>query len=195
MKKIYLLAMALLVLTTFSIAQTQKNFYIIGAQLSDMSLNLQKGNTAFGMSVSPRVAWFIQDNIAVGAEAILGVNTSKNYTQFNYGVGPIARLYFGDKTLQTPVKSRLFVDANVGLYGQNVKSGGSASTNTNGLGVGFGPGLAYFLNQNIALEGLLKYNITAGFGNASTNNSIGLRIGFQIHLPQSKLKQLRNEVQ
>ena len=91
-------------------------------------------------------------------------------------------------------KTRWFAEANVGIFGSNTKVSGSPSVNTNGLGIGFGPGLAYFLNENIALEVLAKYNLTVGFGNATTNNGLNIGIGFQIHLPKAKLKAMKADV-
>lgn len=151
-----------------------------------MSLNLQKGNTAFSFSVQPKVAWFIKDNLAVGAQVIAGVNTSNGYSSFNYGIGPLARYYMGSTDISTK-KSKLFFEGNAGVFGQNVKVTGSPSTNTNGFGLGIGPGYTYFVNKNVALEGLLKYNLNVGFGNSTTNNSITLGIGFQIYLPKAKM--------
>lgn len=155
--------------------------------MSDLSLNLQKGNTAFSFSVQPKVAWFIKDNLALGGQVIAGVNTSNGYTAFNYGIGPLARYYMGSAETNMK-KSKIFFEGNAGIFGQNVKVTGSPSTNTNGFGLGIGPGYAYFVNQNVALEGLLKYNLNVGFGNSTTNNSITLGIGFQIYLSKSKVK-------
>ncbi|MBK7884752.1 MAG: porin family protein [Chitinophagaceae bacterium] len=198
MKKIYLVAAALLSMTAATFAQTQKGYYIIGGQLSNMNLDLQKNGTAFSLNVTPRVAWFIQDNFAVGGEVLIGLNTLKGSTQFNYGIGPIARYYVAEKGMQLMKKTNFFVDANIGVYGQNSKSDGNSSVSTNGLGVGIGPGLAYFINQNISIEGLLKFRHTSNFGNSinvnKNSSAINLAIGFQIHLPGSKLKQMRNEV-
>lgn len=194
MKKIYAIAA---VLCLFAInnasAQTQKDWYIIGGNISNINLDFQKGNTNFGLDLTPKVAWFIKDNIAVGAQALIGLETRKGFTTFKYGIGPIARYYFKDNALESVKKTRFFLDGNVGINGTNSKVG-SASTNTNGLGIGFGPGIAYFLNQNIALEVLAKYNLTAGFGNSTTNNNLNIGIGFQIHLPKSKLKAMKSDI-
>ena len=99
----------------------------------------------------------------------------------------MARFYTANKTTDIK-KSRIFLEGNVGIFGQNVKVTGTPSTNTNGLGVGIGPGIAYFVNQNVAIEGLLKYNVNVGFGNSTTNNALTLGIGFQIYLPGSKVR-------
>lgn len=187
MKKIMFILPVFIFFSLASNAQTQKGWYLIGGDLADMGLDLQSGNTAFSFSVQPKVAWFISNNFAVGGQVIAGVNTSNGYTAFNYGIGPLARYYLPSKETNRK-NSRIFFEGNVGIVGQNVKVTGSPSTNTNGLGIGIGPGYAYFINQNIALEALAKYNLNVGFGNSTTNNSLTLGVGFQIYLPQSKVK-------
>lgn len=175
-------------------AQTQKDYFLIGGSLSNIDLNFQNSNTAFSLNLTPRVAWFVRDNFALGAEVLVGVDASKGYTAFNYGIGPIARYYVPQRDAKITPRARVFFEGNVGLHGQNVKTSGYPSTNTNGLGIGIGPGLAYFLNTNIALEALAKYNLDVGFGNSVTNNSINLSLGFQIFLPRAKLRSLKNEL-
>ena len=46
----------------------------------------------------------------------------------------------------------------------------------------------YFITPNVALEALLKYNGTFGAG---SSNGLGFNLGFQIHLPSGKLKQMK----
>ncbi len=72
-----------------------------------------------------------------------------------------------------------FVEGNVGLEGDNVSHGAT----TNGLGIGIGPGVAYFITPNIGLEGLLKYNGIIGGGNDALRNTLNFNFGFQIYLP------------
>ncbi len=199
MKKIYLfLTVAAIFASTLGYSQIQRNYYIIGGQLTNLNLGFQKGGTNFSLNVTPRVAWFVQDNFAIGGEVLLGLNTSKGFRQFNYGIGPIARYYFPDTTFRLMRRSRFFLDANIGFYGQNSKSSGESTVSTNGMGFGIGPGLAFILNPNITLEGLVKYNFTSDFTNApdvnKNSNALRIGIGFQIHLPRAKLRQLRNEV-
>ncbi|MEP6595022.1 MAG: hypothetical protein ABJA71_03705, partial [Ginsengibacter sp.] len=63
------------------------------------------------------------------------------------------------------------------------------------LGLGFGPGYAYFITPNIGLETLLKYNGIIGFGNATTQSNLNLNVGFQIYLPTRNLKtRLENDI-
>ncbi len=190
MKKRSLLLAAVLFMGICSFSQTQKGYYIIGAQLASMDLNFQSGNTSFGLQLQPQVAWFVKDNLAVGGQVLLGLNTSKGYTQFNYGIGALGRYYIADKATQITSKTKFFLEANAGITGTNIKVAG-VSSNTNGLGLGFGPGLAYFITDNVALEGLLKYNLGIGFGNSTTTNNLHFNLGFSIHLPQSKIKDLK----
>ena len=165
-------------------AQTQRGNVMWGASVSNIGLDLQRGNTGFNFDLTPKIGYFIADDFAIGPEVIIGLNTNSGSTVFNYGIGGFGR-YFLTNSPETQVVrgSRWFVEANAGLTGSNVKIAGSSSSNTNGLGIGFGPGLSYFVTERIALEGLLKYNLGVGFGNSTTTNRIGLGIGFQIYLP------------
>ncbi len=194
MKKIFALAVTAFIFSTATQAQTEKDWYIIGGSLSNIGLNFQNSNTTFSLDVTPRVAWFVQDDFAIGGEALIGLQTGDGFTTTNYGIGPIARYYLSGNALESVGKTRWFLDANVGIYGANTKVTGMESASTNGLGIGFGPGLAYFINKNIALEAVAKYNLTVGFGNSTTNNGLNVGLGFQIHLPKSKLKSLENDV-
>ena len=175
-------------------AQTQKDWYMIGANISDIALGLQKDNNTFKFKVSPKIAWFIKDNLAVGGEVGLGLTTSKTTTQFDYTIGPLARYYFKGNGLNSVSKTRWFAEANVGFQGSNIKTKGFDGVSTNGIGFGIGPGLAYFINQNIALEALAKWNMTAGFGNSTTFNSINIGVGMQIYLPKAKIQSMKQDV-
>ena len=194
MKTIVLLVFAFFSFTLTTRAQTSKNWYLIGGSISNINLEFQKSNTTFGFDITPRVAWFIKDNIAVGAQALMGFNTGDGYTTSSYGIGPIARYYFADRAIQAVRKTRWFLDGNVGFHGTNTKVSGEDGVSTNGLGIGFGPGLAYFINQNIALEVLPKYNLTVGFGNATTDNALNISIGLQVYLPRAKLNAMKNDI-
>ena len=129
----------------------------------------------------------MQDDFAIGNEVLLGLETGDSFTTTNYGIGLIARYYLSGNPLESVGKTCWFLDSNVGIYGTNTKVSGMECVITNGLGFGFGPGLAYFINKNIALEAVVKYNST-------TNNSFNIGLGFQIHLPKSKFKSLENDV-
>ncbi|MFT4156023.1 hypothetical protein [Parafilimonas sp.] len=174
-------------------AQIEKGNVMIGGDLADFSLGLNK-NSHFTISLSPKAAWFIKDNIAVGAYGSLGLDVVKGSTSTTYGVGGLGRYYFGPRQVNTEsvVKhTRFFGEANLGIEGQNIAEGST----TNGLGIGFGPGLAYFVTPNIGLETLLKYHGIVGFGNDPLNSRLSLNFGFQIYLPgKSTLNKIKSDV-
>jgi len=196
MKKIVLLLCATVGLfgITRSSAQLQQGNLLVGATLGDMNLGLQSGNTSFSLSISPKVGWFILDNVVLGGEVKLGFSTDSKGTDISYGVGAFGRYYFGQKEMVLMKHARFFGEASAGINGVNVDpKGPEGSTNTNGLGIGFGPGVTYFITPNIGLEALLKYDLTVGFGNATTSNNFGLHVGFQIYLPSKKARAIYND--
>ena len=187
-----LLLTGILFLSSPTFSQIQKGNILVGGDIANLGLGLRKGSV-FTMRIDPKLAYFIKDNVAIGAYIDLGVQAFRGTTAFDYGVGVLGRYYFPDKNNENPLRhSRFFVEGNVGFTGANVSGGGNS---TNGLGIGFGPGYAYFITPNVGLETLLKYNGLVGFGNATTQSNLNLNIGFQIYLPTRKLRtRIENDV-
>ncbi|PZF74377.1 porin family protein [Taibaiella soli] len=189
-------ACALLAGTTAQ-AQTQlsQGNLLVGSDISNFNLNFQKENTAFSMSLAPKLGYFIKDNIALGGYLNIDFATSDGATDLGYGLGAFGRYYVKNKSLEFVKNSRFFIEANAGLAGRNISVKDGGKTNTNGLGIGIGPGWTYFVTPNVGLEALLKYDIAAGFGNAPTSTSLNLNVGFQIYLPGKKMqKQLKSDI-
>lgn len=191
MKKVLLFAMfATAVGTIQSNAQLQKGSVLIGGDLAGFDLGLNEGST-FTMSITPKAAWFVRDNVALGGYVDFGLSTAEGRgTSASYGVGGLGRYYFPKADVNVAKSTRFFAEANLGIQGVNTAGGNS----TNGLGLGFGPGLAYFVTNNIALESLLKYNGIIGFGSSATSSRLQLNLGFQIYLPGSKVKSEINQL-
>ncbi|RFM26517.1 hypothetical protein [Deminuibacter soli] len=188
-KRLMTLAIVLVACTCTAVnAQIQRGNVLIGADLANFNFGLNHG-AATNINLTPKAAWFIKDNLALGAFVHFGLQTAKDApTYTTYGVGPLARLYVNkiNNTNITVLKHTLFfVEGNVGLEGTNISKGGGS---TNGLGLGIGPGLAYFITPNIGLEGLLKYNGVVGFGSSTTSSALNLNIGFQIYLSGARVK-------
>ncbi len=159
-------------------AQIQRGNVMIGGNFADLNLGLDKPSS-FELTVSPKAAWFVQDNIALGAYVDFGLQTAKGQgSTVSYGVGPLARYYTGSD-VEVLNHGRLFGEATVGIQGRNETTG----SNTNGLGFSVGPGFAYFITPNIGVETLLKYNGLTGFGNEGYQSRLGLSFGLQIYLP------------
>ncbi|WP_462265024.1 hypothetical protein [Mucilaginibacter sp.] len=180
MKKfIYLSTILAVVFTLSASAQIQKGNVLLGGDLADIRLGLDNSKV-FQFNVTPKAAWFVEDNVAVGAYVNLGVLTAHNSsTTFTYGVGTFGRYYTGTD-VEVLRHGRFFGEANIGIGGVNVSDGGG---NTNGLNFGFGPGFAYFVTPSVGLETLLKYNGVGGFGNAGYQSTLTLNFGLQVYLP------------
>jgi len=171
-------------------AQIQRGNLLVGGDIANFNFDLGRGG-AFQATVDPKVAFFLKDNVALGAYIDFGLSTAKGAgTTTNYGVGALGRYYVNDSTTNILKHGRLFFEGNVGLEGISVSSG----ANTTGLGIGIGPGYAYFITPNIGLETLLKYNGIVGFGSQAYTSSLNLGVGFQIYLSNRKAQTLINEV-
>lgn len=183
-KKVLTAVIGFLMFAVTASAQLQKGNVLIGGDLAGFDLGLNDG-TSFNMNLTPKVAWFIRDNTALGGYVDLGLSTAKNAgTTVNYGVGALGRYYFPSSDVNVARSIRFLVEANAGIQGVNTAGGSS----TNGLGLGIGPGLTYFVTQNVALESLLKYNGIIGFGSSATSSRLQLNLGFQIYLPGNKVR-------
>src|SRR5688572_16103086 len=171
-------------------AQIQRGNILIGADIANFDLGLDEGGN-FSFLIRPKVAFFIRDNVAVGAYLLTGLTTAKGEgASVQYGVGALSRYYFEGASAELIRHSRVFVEGNVGINGDNPATG----DNTNGLGLGIGPGIAYFLTPNIGLEALLKYNGIIGFGSKPTSNNLNFSVGFQIYLTSARARAIRDQI-
>jgi hypothetical protein len=179
MKKFTLLSFLILMTLIFSAkAQIQKGNVLVGGNFANLNLGLNSPNV-FSFDITPKAAWFVQDNIALGGYVNLGLQTAKgSSTTTNYGVGALGRYYTGSD-VEVLRHGRIFGEATAGIGGVNVSDGGG---NTNGFNFSVGPGFAYFVTPSIGLETLLKYNGLTGFGNQSFQSSLQLSFGFQVYL-------------
>jgi hypothetical protein len=195
MKQKTLLLLVALIFTAFVVkAQIQRGNVLVGAGISNFNYSLTKGHD-FSMRIDPKAAWFIRDNFALGAYVTFGLSTAKGVgTKVDYGVGPLARVYVAGDALAAVRHTRLFVEANVGIEGTN-NNQTVPKNSTNGLGLGIGPGLAYFITPNIGLEGLIKYQGIIGFGTAVTTSQLNFGVGFQVYLPNRSLRNAATNTQ
>lgn len=195
MKKLILTGIfAVAGLATTMNAQIQKGNWMVGSSLisSRFGLNTDAG---YDISIQPKGAYFIKDNVAVGGYVTLGTSkvSKDSGTQFTYAVGGLGRYYLspGEKGVDNLLNhGRWFFEGNLGIGGQSTKGG----TSTTGLDFGVGPGYSYFITPNIGLEGLVKYAGVTGFGNEGLTSNITFNLGFSIYIPTSKAKQVVNDV-
>ena len=192
MRKLSLLTVFALLTLCYSVnAQIQKGNVFVGGNFANLNLGLDDPKI-FSVDITPKAAWFIQDNIAVGGYLNFGLETAKHApTTTSYGVGALGRYYAG-KDVEVLRHGRFFAEATAGFGGVNVSDNGGK---TNGLNLSVGPGFAYFITPNIGLETLLKYNNLVGFGSATSQSNFNLSFGLQIYLPgQSTGNKVKGDV-
>ncbi|ASW75942.1 hypothetical protein IQ37_08365 [Chryseobacterium piperi] len=181
-------------LTTTANAQIQKGNWMVGSSILASNFGLNTGG-GYNIALQPKAAYFVEDNLAIGGYTTLGISktTKASKTRFDYAVGGLGRYYLspGEQGVNNLLHhGRWFFEGNIGIGGSSVESGNS----TTGLDFGAGPGYSYFITPNIGLEGLVKYNGVAGFGNNGLTSTITFNVGFSIFLPTSKGKQIINDV-
>lgn len=138
MKKFFLLLVIMLAGASFSHAQLASGKYMIGG-----SLGFNSGGPTWNLS--PSAGYMITDDIGLGAD----LNAFDNGAGFGMGIGVAARKYWSimDKTY-------LYGHAglNIGVVG-----GG-------GVGLNVYPGVMYFLNERLAIDGRLSGLTGGGLG-------------------------------
>lgn len=193
-KLIFTGILAIAGLATTANAQIQKGNWMVGSSLLSSNFGLNTGG-GYSIALQPKGAYFVEDNVAVGGYVNLGISkvTNGSPTRFDYGVGALGRYFLspGEKGVDNLLNhGRWFFEGNVGIGGSSVENGNS----TTGLDFGVGPGYSYFITPNIGLEGLVKYQGQAGFGNEGLNSNITFNVGFSIYLPTSKAREVANDV-
>jgi len=188
MKKLFTLIILSHLIIGSARSQIQSGNLLWGADIANFDLSLNKGGN-FSIRLDPKLAYFFSNNLALGGYLNFGLLTSKGGGEsIDYGVGLLGRYYLGTEA-NVIRNSRFFLEANAGIEGTNPASG----ENTNGLGLGIGPGWTYFLTSNIGLEALLKYRGIVGFGNRVSSSDLQLSVGFQIYLPSAQLRRRLEE--
>ncbi len=184
MKKVTLVVL-LVANVMAAMSQTEKGSKLIGASFFTMGFSSQDYSSTssspvgyedksktnnFNVGVSPSVAWFVKNNLAVGFTVAVAYEhsqtkypenlysgSSKNTSNgTNYSVGPYARYYVGGTD-----KGKLFaeVDASIGFYAGKVKytssgyTGESKSRAIGNLGGGVQLGYEHFISKNIGVFG------------------------------------------
>lgn len=185
-----LVAIAFIAITSSANAQIQQGNILMGGDLANFNLGLN-GPKILDIEISPKAAWFVRDNIALGGYLDFGIKTAKHVnTTTTYSVGALGR-YYGGKQDEIVKHSRFFGELTAGFGGADVSHGGS----TNGLDISAGPGYAYFITPNIGLEFLVKYDSLIGFGSTPYQGNVNAALGFQIYLDgSSAAKRVKNDM-
>jgi hypothetical protein len=143
--------------------------------------------STFGINLLPRVGYFVIDNLAVGADILVGFSSEKSkssdykYSESTLAIGPFGRYYFPMEKINP------FIEANVGFGTWKQKySNGTTNESKEGLllfGVGAGAGKS--LGENVMIEALVGYSSQTWKDEEETKytyGTIGLKVGFTMFL-------------
>lgn len=158
-------------------AQIEKGTKMIGIGLGNMSYDFEA--ETFSISLYPSAARFVNPQLAIGAQANLGVQFVDE-PAFVIGLRPFARLYSRSQSAD-----RFFGQATIG--GNTLIQGDPLFYFSYGAGAGYNR----FINPNLALELGLFYNGIAG---DFESNIISLNLGVQVFLRKEERLFRRKEL-
>ncbi|MEM9921213.1 MAG: hypothetical protein AAF990_24140 [Bacteroidota bacterium] len=180
--KILITFILLLVLNT-SYAQLEKGNLLIGGSVAlDMQL-VEDGDNLLVVFVNPSILTLITNNFAVGGVVGLTYRKRGEASATSLSVLPSGRLYFPGLIDNVA----FFVDAQIGLQLESFGFDGFSNTES-AFAFGFGPGMAFFISDNISIDtGLSFYQAGDDVDQSSTFlSSIHFNIGLQVFLTRKK---------
>jgi Outer membrane protein beta-barrel domain len=170
-----------IVLSAGSFAQTQKGDWLVGGLLQ---LNTAKNSTSF--EFSPNAGYFVLDNFAVGARLVTAYEQLGDLNITSFGFGPFARYYFSEKNIKP------FFAADFDFQNQKFKTD-LGSVTENAFNYFLGGGVAFFINDNVAVEGLLGYRHTK-VKEEEGNGGLNFRVGFQVYITRHQAQSVKSSL-
>jgi hypothetical protein len=138
------------------------------------NVNLTSKTSFYFISISPGVAYFVIDKLAIGLNAAFYYNGSANNKYYSIGIGPMARYYFNNG---------IFLKADADYSILNYTSSGASTEKYLTLVPGFG--YAFFLNPKVSLEPALCYefdNINLNVSSKHKINSLRIELKLSVFL-------------
>ncbi len=194
MKKYYLFLIPFLfALALTASAQTQKGALLLGGA---GSFNFEKNFLKqYQASLSPRVGYFVANNLAVGLglEMTYSKIKSDQYNRYGYppyhirslsaGISPFVRYYIGNSS------TRFFAQAAPSFSrswsNRTVTSEQTISDATNFISASGGVGVVHFITEQVGLEAFLDYTHTLLPAVEPSTKRLGFNVGLQFYLPGS----------
>ncbi|MBC5837242.1 OmpW family outer membrane protein [Flavobacterium muglaense] len=138
------------------------------------------------VSFSPKISYFVAENLAVGVQVSVGSSKSEfNGTTLSksssFGAGVFGRYYF----LDLGQRFKTYAEAGVN-YGSTKEGLSPADVKATGLGAGLGLGINYFVTKkivlNFALRDILSYS-TAKVDGGKSSSSFGFDLNGNVANP------------
>ncbi|MCC7504848.1 MAG: porin family protein [Saprospiraceae bacterium] len=165
MKKCTLFVLALLFATT-AFAQLQKGTVLLGGTVGFNNYS-EDGDGFTVINLSPTAAYFTSNRLAVGGRINIAITTGDVVDQTVIGLAPLVRYYFNDSG-----NTRYFGQGSLGFQNQKVEGFGESYWE-----LGLGVGADFFVNDRVAIEGVLGYARTQAFEGEGGFNTFGLNFG------------------
>jgi outer membrane protein len=183
MTKNLLIVFAFFILGTFSAAaQTDRGRILAGGSLN---FNVPTGDgdniRQSSLSATPSIGFFVADNVALGFGLPISVsryeNTGARFIRrsSSFAFAPFGRYYFGAANIKPFLEARLGIQR---FRDYSSTDGRASETTDNALFVGMGGGVAFFLNEHVALEPKLSYD---AYSRNNTSSSFNFNLGFQVY--------------
>jgi hypothetical protein len=197
MKKTIFTFLAVAVALSGAFAQLVQGTKIVGGDFGlEFSTSKSKYNNqtvttgnSTSFTLEPKFGYFVIDNLAVGGELSISSYTSKyedydgKSTGTSIAIGPFVRYYFPPK---------IFVEAKYAVGTAKYKDDffGDMEESKYALSAfSLGAGYAAFINENIAIEPMLGYQLIGQKNKTdnepavkNTDGGLFIRVGFQIYL-------------
>lgn len=155
----------------------RKGNWLAGGSIASTGFNFS--TDTYNLLINPKAGYFFGQNLAIGAEVVLGLTAYDGGTNFQYGITPFARYYY---TQGGGEHGRIFQEIVFGLAGSSLSDSDEDSPLSVLAGVRFG--YAHFVAQNVAIEPTLGYVYSKADVDSDTGGGgLALSIGFQIYLP------------
>ncbi len=171
MRKAILVVAVLLFLAGHAFAEpaTDKGVYSLSGTISYTRADRDGMKT---LGVAPAILYFIEPNLAVGTsiqydESKLDQNAVQSYYYRAYGVGPVIRYYFGEKTTYPFVSVAYLYTKSKTHQKAPGMSPYSSTAYYDDLTLGLGAD--YFLSKNVALEPMVRYTFGRDIYNSSSS--------------------------
>lgn len=167
-----LLTIALALGATFTFAQTNFGGLLVGGT-AGFDVQFEDPDNIVTVDLQPQLGFFILNNLAIGGDLTLSYSKAGDVSTNVFGISPFARYYFGEGG------TRIFAHVQGGYITSKLDFGSGDDLKSKGSLIQLGPGVAFFLNDHVALEGILAYSRMGGDFDTS---QFGLRFGIQAYL-------------
>lgn len=178
MKKLFLISASVLLVNSMAFSQTEKGVLLVGGTAA-MSNEFSEGDDRFSFNLIPNLGLFVDNDVAVGLSVGLSYQKRGDFNSRAVNFSPFGRFYIGMSE-----KAKFLLEAGFGLfYSKSTSILNGDPISNDGFLVRGGPGIAFFLNESIAIEGILAYQ---KFGGDFDSSDIGLSIGVQAYLSRGE---------